>query len=160
MGAARARFDHEPALVQNGRMSAPTIDLGPLQRALATLDEALSFWRSQPPESPLKAHLRSAVIQSFEFTYELAVRAVRRTLIERSQSAARVVDLSFNDLLRNAADAQLMPDALRWREWRELRNATSHAYDEKRAQAVADRAGEFATDATALLSNLERALDR
>jgi nucleotidyltransferase substrate binding protein (TIGR01987 family) len=94
------------------------------------LREALSFWDDQPDGAPLKPHLRSAVIRSFEFTYELSVRLMRRVLIERVESADLVASLSFNDLLRRAADAGLVPDAARWREWREMRNATSHAYDE------------------------------
>lgn len=32
-------------------------------------------------------HLRSAAIQSFEFSYELAVRSTRRVLVERAESA-------------------------------------------------------------------------
>lgn len=139
-------------------MSSPTIDLSPLRKALALLTEALAFWVAQPDGTPLKPHLRSAVIQSFEFSYELSVRLLRRVLIERSESADRVSDLSFNDLLRTAADAGLMPDAPRWREWREMRNATSHAYNEARAQAVAQRAAAFAEDAAALLDAMEASL--
>lgn len=139
-------------------MNSPTIDLSPLRKALALLNEALEFWNAQPEGAPLKPHLRSAVIQSFEFTYELSIRLTRRVLIERSESADRVVDLSFNDLLRIAADAGLMPDASRWREWREVRNATSHAYDEAIAQAVAGRAAAFAADSSVLLGALEASL--
>lgn len=82
------------------------------------------------------------------------MRLARRVLIERAESADRVIDLSFNDLLRAAADAGLMADAGRWRERREMRNATSHADDEVKAQAVAGRASAFATDAEALLAAL------
>ena len=139
-------------------MSARPIDLSLLRKALATLNEALGFWTAQPDGTPLKPHLRSAVIQSFEFSYELSVRLLRRVLIERAESADRVADMSFNDVLRAAADAGLMPDAARWREWREMRNATSHAYDEVRAQAVAGRAAVFAADARALLDALEDSL--
>ena len=139
-------------------MSSPTIDLSPLRKALALLTEALAFWAAQPDGTALKPHLRSAVIQSFEFSYELSVRLLRRVLVERSESADRVVDLSFNDLLRAAADAGLLADAPRWREWREMRNATSHAYDEARAQAVAQRAAAFAEDAVNLLGALEASL--
>jgi nucleotidyltransferase substrate binding protein (TIGR01987 family) len=139
-------------------MSSPAIDLSPLRKALAMLDEALAFWNAQPDATPLKPHLRSAVIQSFEFGYELSVRLLRRVLIERAESAERVADISFNDLLRSAADAGLMSDAARWREWREMRNATSHAYDEAKAQAVAGRAAAFAADARALLDTLEASL--
>ena len=86
-------------------MSPKSIDLSPLRKALALLQEALQFWQAQAEGSALKPHLRSAVIQSFEFTYELAVRLLRRVLIERAEAADLVADLSFNDLLRRAADA-------------------------------------------------------
>ncbi len=139
-------------------MNPPTVDLSHLRKALAMLNEALVFWSAQPDGAPLKPHLRSAVIQSFEFSYELSLRLLRRVLMERSASPPLVADLSFNDLLRNAADAALMPDAQRWREWRDMRNATSHAYDEAKAQAVACRAAGFAADAVALLAAMEASL--
>ena len=138
-------------------MSAPTIDLSALRKALAVLTEALTLWHAQPPGSVLKPHLRSAVIQSLEFSYELALRSLRRVLIERAGAADRVTDLSFNDLLRSAADAGLLPDPGAWRVWRELRNATSHAYDEARAEQVAHDAELFCADARALLAALEAA---
>lgn len=141
-----------------GSMSSPsTVDLEPLRRALAVLAEALTLWRAQPETSPLKRHLRSAVIQSFEFGYELAMRSLRRVVVERAISAERVTDLSFNDLTRVAADAGLLPDPLAWRVWRELRNATSHAYDEVKAEAVAREAAGFCADAQTLLDALESA---
>jgi nucleotidyltransferase substrate binding protein (TIGR01987 family) len=133
------------------RMKSTAIDTGPLRRALAMLREAPDFWHQQADGTPLKPHLRSAVIQSFEFSCELSVRMLRRVLIERAAAAAEVTDLSFNDLLRRAAAAGLLAEPLRWREWRELRNATSHAYDEDTAQAVAGKAAAFLVDAEALL---------
>lgn len=138
-------------------MSAPTtpIDLSALRKASATLQEALAFWDAQPAGSPLKPHLRSAVIQSFEFTYELSIRLLRRTLIERAEAAERVADLGFNDLLRLGADAGLLLDQASWRRWREMRNATSHAYDEARAEAVAAGAKAFILDAAEFLKTLE-----
>jgi hypothetical protein len=42
-----------------------------------------------------------------------------------------------------------------WRRWRDLRNATSHAYDEDRANEVALAAADFAADVTLLLKALE-----
>lgn len=137
----------------------PAIDLTPLRRALAVLAEALQFWHAQPEGSTLKPHLRSAVIQSFEFSYELSWRLLRRVLMERAASAGAVVGLSFNDLLRLGADQGLLPDALAWRQWRELRNATSHAHNESKAQAVAEQVGSFNADAVALLARMEAALE-
>lgn len=141
-------------------MSDSSIDLSALHKALAQLDEALSFWQQQPDGAPLKRHLRAAVIQSFEFSYELSVRMLRRVLIERAAAADLVLDLSFNDLLRKGADAGLLPDALAWRRWRDMRNATSHTYDETRAVEVAAAALEFLPDAKGLVRALERSLGR
>ena len=76
------------AFHDNAAMRSQTIDLSPLRKALAMLNEALTFWDAQPEAAPLKPHLRSAVIQSFEFTYELSVRLLRRVMIERAESAA------------------------------------------------------------------------
>ena len=101
------------------------IDLSPLRKALGWLSEALMLWREQPSGSVLKPHLRSAVIQSFEFSYELSVRSLR--------------------------------DPSAWRIGRELRNATSHAYDEAKAERVAADAEAFCVDARALLAALEAA---
>lgn len=134
-------------------ITAP-IDLSTLRKALAQLVEAISFWQACAPGDPLKPHLRSSVIQSFEFSYELSVRAVRRVLIERAESADLVRDLSFNDLLRRALDASLPMEMDTWRRWRDMRNGTSHAYDEERAQAVASEASAFAKDAAYLLEQL------
>lgn len=136
-------------------MTRASIDLSSLRKALAQLSEALAFWHTCAEGEALKPHLRSAVIQSFEFTYELAVRSTRRVLIERAEAADLVSDLSFNDLLRRALDAGLPMQLDTWRHWRDMRNATSHAYDEDRANEVARAAADFVADVTALLKALE-----
>jgi nucleotidyltransferase substrate binding protein (TIGR01987 family) len=140
-------------------MTKPMIDLSVLRKALSQLEEALKFWHEQAQGSPLKRHLRSAVIQSFEFSYELSVRSLRRVLVERVASADLVVDLSFNDLLRKGADAGLVSDPMQWRRWRDMRNATSHTYDEERANEVAHGAELFYGDAQRLLVLMEKALE-
>lgn len=104
-------------------MAVAPIDLSTLRKALAQLNEAITFWQARADGDPLKPHLRSSVIQSFEFSYELSVRAARRVLDT-------------------------------WRRWRGMRNGTSHAYDEERAQAVALEAAAFASDAAKLLEQL------
>jgi nucleotidyltransferase substrate binding protein (TIGR01987 family) len=139
-------------------MCAAPVDLNPLRNALGQLDEALHFWHAQAANAPLARHLRAAVIQAFEFSYELSVRMLRRVLMEQASAAEQVAALSFNDLMRSAADAGLLPDPLAWRRWREMRNATSHAYDEARAQAVAQAVGDFLPEARRLLHEMERRL--
>ena len=140
--------------MHNGRMEPIRIDLTPLRKALALLHDALRYWNAEPAESGLKPHLRSAVIQSFEFTNEFSIKALRRVLIERSLSEAQVVDLSFNDLLRLGADAGLLSDPLAWRRWREMRNSTSHTYDESVALQVVAEIPAFLQEARFLNAQL------
>lgn len=135
-------------------MASAPIRLEPLQRALSMLGEALDYWSGMDDDAPLKPHLRSAVLQSFEFSYELSVRTLRRVLAERAVTDDEVLDLSFNDLLRRAAAAGVLPDAQGWRRWRELRNLTSHAYDAELAQRVASASREFLAEARALATAL------
>ena len=129
----------------------------PLRNAFSQLSEALMLWEAEPTASVLKRHLRAATIQSFEFTYELSLRMMRRVLIERSLAADLVHDLSFNDLLRAGADAGLLVDQQAWRRWRAMRNATSHTYDESKAQEVVESLATFKADALALLQALTAA---
>ena len=122
-------------------MDTPGIDLSPLRKALGVLAEALQLWHSQDAGSVLKPHLRSAVIQSFEFSYELSLRSLRRVLVERAGSADRITDLSFNELLRHAADAGL------------------DCFDEQvHTLVLAHDAERFCVDARSLLAALEAAL--
>lgn len=138
--------------------SMHSIDLTPLGKAIDALAGALHYWHIEPDDSPRKPHLRAGVIQSFEFTYELSVRLLRRVLIERAASAPSIADLSFNDLLRTATDAALLSEPLGWRRWRDLRNRTSHSYDETQAQEIALAAAAFLQDARNLLQRLRSAL--
>jgi DNA-binding GntR family transcriptional regulator len=89
-----------------------SIDFTALRSALGQLDEALLLWRQQAQGSVLQRHLRSAVIQSFEFSYELSMRVLRRVLVERAIAATQATELSFNDMLRSAADAGLLRDPI------------------------------------------------
>jgi nucleotidyltransferase substrate binding protein (TIGR01987 family) len=136
-------------------MTEKKIDLKPLASAIDQLQEAIEVWIAQPNESILKRHLRSAVIQSFEFTYELSTKMLRRTLINNATSASLITDLTFNDLLRKGADAGFLDSVNTWRIWRDMRNATSHTYDENKAAEVASQCAGFLTSAKSLLAALQ-----
>lgn len=141
-------------------MVTPPIDLTTLHKAIEALSGAIHFWETESEATGRKPHLRAGVIQSFEFTYELAIRQLRRVLIERAISAETVTDLSFNDLLRAGADAGLLPEPLGWRRWRELRNRTSHSYDELQAQEIAQEVRLFLAHVQALHARLSQASDQ
>ncbi len=135
-------------------MTTKKIDLSPLALANAQLHDALRVWHREPTESDLKKHLRASVIQAFEFTYELSAKMLRRVLMQRAASQNAIEDLSFNDMLRKAADAGLILSVNDWRFWRELRNATSHTYDEAKATEVARSCDKFFVQASALYLQL------
>lgn len=139
-------------------MTAVSTDLSSLVKALAQLHEAVHLWHEEPPGSVLKLHLCSAIIHSSEVTYALSVRLLRSALIARSESADLVIDLSFNDLLRRAADEGLVSAPDMWRQWNELRDFISHTHDESTATLVAAGVERFAGAAVELLAVLEKNL--
>ena len=77
--------------------------------------------------------VRDALIQRFEFTFEMAWRSLYRYLLGRGervgQQAWAVLPLAFQSLL--------IEDAELWDQVREYRNLTSHTYNEALAIDVA-----------------------
>lgn len=121
--------------------------LGPFSQALASLDDALA--------QPKNDYLRDSVIQRFEYTYELAWKAIRRYLMW-SGLGGEVDALSRKDLFRAAGQAGLVDDVAAWFEFHKMRNLTSHTYNAQVAEAVYASARNFAGAARALLAELEQ----
>ena len=125
----------------------PEVDLKPFESALNQLQIALEA-RVSEPENPF---IRDAVIQRFEFTYELSIKSLRRYLRSTAASNDEVDELTFRELLRRAADFRLIQgDVLKWLDFRQARTDTVHTYNEIRATEVAATAKDFAVDAWAL----------
>lgn len=94
-------------------------------RALARLHEAL-----QESETDI---VRDAVIQRFEFTFEMAWLALFDFLASQGERVAR----NAWSVLPLAFQALLVEDAQVWDQVRAYRNLTSHTYDEAKAIEVA-----------------------
>lgn len=103
-----------------GRLDERTADF---LSALARLKEALA-----QPES---SFLRDASIQRFEFTYELAWKAIKLWLEARGVAA-----LNAKEALQGALQQGLISDGSGWSELHRMRNLTSHTYDEALAISV------------------------
>ncbi|MFN3412507.1 MAG: nucleotidyltransferase substrate binding protein [Thermoanaerobaculum sp.] len=127
------------------------LELSPLARAVASLQRGLSRWQANPEDE----ELRDAVIQRFEFTFELAWKFVRRQLAQELPSPRDLSLMSFQELFREAARRGLIRDPEQWFFFRYCRNLTSHTYDPAKAKEVADAAGPFLQEAQALLSELK-----
>lgn len=133
------------------------LDLTPLNNAAAQLEEALDIYHSDvASEDPrLKKHLRAAVIQAFEFTYELSFKMLKRYLRLASANPAEIDELVFNDIIREAYRQGLLKSELsEWMEFRRQRGTTSHAYDEEKAQEVFESVPGFLDEARYLLNRL------
>lgn len=76
--------------------------------------------------------IRDAIIQRFEFTFEMAWRSLFRLLIDRGERVGE----NASATLTAAHAALLIDDAERWHRVRIARNKTSHTYDEALAIEV------------------------
>ena len=91
--------------------------------ALSRLEEALG--------EPEDSFLRDASIRRFEFTYELAWRAIKLWLESKELHAP-----SATEALRAALDQGLLVDRNGWSQLQNMRSLTSHTYDEAQALRV------------------------
>ncbi len=96
------------------------------EKAHARLHEALALEQTEIT--------RDALIKRFEFTFEMAWKAMYRWL--RMKGAADVREEAF-EVIPRAFTAGLIEDDASWTEIRRARNRTAHTYDEKVAVAVA-----------------------
>ena len=134
------------------------LDLTPLEDAVAQLEDGLDIYNSDLAlDHPrLKRHLRAAVIQAFEFTYELSVRMIKRYLEQVSANPAEIDALSFQDLIRRAGQQGLVRSELdAWMRHRANRGTTCHTYNEERAERVFRNIPEFLGEARYLLKELQ-----
>ena len=93
------------------------------ERALSRLDEALA-----KPEDSI---VRDACIQRFEFTFEMAWKALQRFAL-----AEGIECVSPRDCFRVGFRLGLIDRDEQWMAMVEDRNRTSHAYDEDSAKAI------------------------
>jgi nucleotidyltransferase substrate binding protein (TIGR01987 family) len=96
-----------------------------LGKSLERLREALAL-----DESSI---VRDALIQRFEFCFEMAWRSMYRVLLDQDVDVAEQVMA----VLREAHKAKLHDDPDGWKATRDNRNLTSHTYNEKTAIQVA-----------------------
>lgn len=93
--------------------------------------------------------VRDAVIQRFEFTFELTWKAIM-TILRENDIEFRGVKTVFRD----AARIGLLENVEDWFSYLEARNLTTHTYDLETAEKVYQRAKEFSKSLTTLLPKL------
>ncbi len=129
-----------------------SLDLTPLENAVARLREGLARSAAEPGDT----QLRDGLIQRFEFTYELSHKMLKRHLEQAAPSPQAYDTADFQYLIRSANEQGLLrSDWPAWRRFRELRGKTSHTYDEAVAKDVVAEIPSFMEEAAHLLNALQ-----
>ena len=135
------------------------LDLTSLTDAVSALERTLRFISGRKPafadlQKEEQDIYTSAVVQHFEFTYELCWKFMRRWL-ENNLSPGSTGGLTRKQLFRIAAEERLIEDVEAWFRYHELRNLTSHTYNNSIANEILDAASPFSLASRALLTALE-----
>ena len=134
------------------------LDAGPLKRAVRELEEFLELFRIEDASgrSVLFRIKRAGLIKAFEFTYETAIRFIRRQLRESVVSTEELKTMYFRDMLRVAADSGLIADPVSWFDYRDVRGISSHLHDEEKTNQVLSALNDFIKDVNFLLDEITR----
>jgi nucleotidyltransferase substrate binding protein (TIGR01987 family) len=134
-----------------------TLDLSALRDALAALDKSLGYLHSDLAKNPdLREQFRAACIQAFEFTYEVGYKMLKRQLEQIAASPPEIDRMTFMQVIRSGAEAGLVADVVRFKDYREKRNITGHTYNREKAEAIVAVLRDFASDMRFMLTELER----
>jgi nucleotidyltransferase substrate binding protein (TIGR01987 family) len=102
------------------------IDISPLERAIAGLEEALDVYQRDTSQTLI----RDGLVQRFEFTFELSHKLLKRYL-EDAASSDDLDAMNFADLIRTGNEhGLLLGNWPRWKAYRDMRAKTSHTYNE------------------------------
>lgn len=133
------------------------IDITPLEKALAELEENLQFIDAKA-WGDNKRHRRifeRAAVQAFEFTYGVAIGLLIRQMEQDAPDPAKLSAMGIENRFRVAANNGLIPDAQRFFDYREKRNLTSHNYNEEVSWQLLAILNPFAQDMRFLLKQLQ-----
>jgi nucleotidyltransferase substrate binding protein (TIGR01987 family) len=132
------------------------LNLDNLKKAVLSLEESAKIADTileKETSEAQKNFCHAAVIQNFEFTYELCWKFMKRGLKEYFNINE---ELNKTDLFREASANKLIDDDTVWQTYYKARNITSHTYDTVKANEIFQIAKQFLKDAKFLLNNLER----
>lgn len=133
------------------------LDISSLERAVARLEEALQLYRQDTSQ----IIVRDALVQRFEFTYEIAQKLLRRYLAENAIAPELISGMNLADVIRVGNENHLLlGNWPRWKGYRDMRSRTSHTYDEVTAIEVVAGLPDFLEEAKFLRDRLkERATE-
>ena len=132
-------------------MTPERLDISSFRKAIARLEEGLAEYEAHMDNDIY----RDALIQRFEFTYELSHKMLKRHLEMTSPSPVVYEDMDFQNIIRTGNEqGLLLGEWADWKEYRKKRSKTSHTYDEEIALEVAAIIPKFLREARFLRDKL------
>jgi nucleotidyltransferase substrate binding protein (TIGR01987 family) len=132
------------------------LDLTSFAKAVNRLMEATDALGTSPDD----AFIRDAVIQRFEFTYEISYKMLKRYLEMTAENQQAIEAMSFQHIIRTGCEKGLVRSELaRWLEYRKARGTTSHTYDEGKAREIVMIVPDFLEEARYLLMRLQSSVE-
>ena len=118
-----------------------------LKKAVGKMEEALGFENTEP--------MRESTIQRFEYTFELSWKLMSRILKDQGMA-----EVGVKNIIRAAAQLELIDNVEKWFDFAKNRNLASHIYHEDIAIKVYEVArGDFAVFVKNLLEKAEKMID-
>jgi nucleotidyltransferase substrate binding protein (TIGR01987 family) len=106
------------------------------EKALAQLTGAVDYVTKNQAGDPVLLNLaQTALIKTFEFTYELSWNVMKDFLLNKGINNM----IGSRDVLRCALQNSLIDNGTVWMDMIKSRNLTSHAYDEETARSIYDK---------------------
>ena len=133
------------------------IDISPLERAIARLEEALDIYQRDTSQTLI----RDGLVQRFEFAFDLSYRLLKRYLGENAAAPADIDAMNFADQIRTGNEhGLLLGNWPRWKAFRDMRAKTSHTYNEITALEVVAGIPAFLDEARYLRDRLRERQNR
>ncbi|MBR1374658.1 MAG: HI0074 family nucleotidyltransferase substrate-binding subunit [Cardiobacteriaceae bacterium] len=127
----------------------------PLENAVDRLAEGLAVYQEDNADI-----IRDGLIQRFEFSYEISHKILKRFLQNISANAEQFDEMSFADLIRSANKQNLLlGNWQNWKKYRDMRNRTSHTYDEQIAISIVAEIPDFLKEIQYLLVKIKERMN-
>lgn len=128
------------------------LNLESLEKAIISFKKAIDEYNLDRSNE----FVRDAVIQRFEYSYELATKMIARYLSLVSADPSSINELTFPEIIRQAYTKGILKNSWdMWKTYRNDRNKTSHGYDEANAIEIANDVLLFYNEAIFLLEQLQ-----
>lgn len=128
------------------------LDLTALEKAIDSFKKAIDAYELDHSNE----FVRDAVIQRFEYTYELTTKMIKRYLSITAADPSSINEMSFQEIIREGYTKGVLKNSWdMWRKYREDRNRTSHGYNEDNAIEIAGSVQVFYDEASFLLEKIK-----